>query len=130
MRSAQGSRCRARVRFTHRTLAFALALCAVSLGRSDPAPERMAVATATTWQGLITCSAQDSAGGGARSYLCSFPAPPHCRILSATATAIEGADKSLGVTIAADGTRVTSVVTAQSPRKPEISITAKLKCLR
>jgi hypothetical protein len=53
-------------------MALALELCAGSVVRSDPSPGRVALATTSRWQGLIGCSAQDSAGSGARSTLYSF----------------------------------------------------------
>jgi hypothetical protein len=110
-------------------MALALALCAVS-----PRAQR---SFARACRGRD----QDHLAGTDRVQRAGFPRaaalartctaslePAHCRILSAAALAIEGADESLGVSIAPVA-RLTSVVTVTA-RKPEISLTAKLKCLR
>ncbi len=88
---------------------------------------------------LIVCDAGEIAADGDEVYRCSFTPPDHCNIVTATETLLNGpAGESLEVIIAADGTRVTSTVTALPAARanggkvsrPEISLTARIKCRR
>jgi len=119
-----------------RTGACALVLaglaCAAAAAANEPNPK---VATGT-WHQLLSCVPGEASADGAQVYTCAYVAPAGCRILSATATPIGGPEGSLEVTIAADGRRLVSVITAsplevsveRKPAHPLISITAKLEC--
>jgi len=109
---------------------MALALARSRLVRSHPSPGRVAVATTSRWQGLIGCSAQDLLGQR-RSLR-----PVQLRLSRLTAgfsvrpPLRSKAPTSLPASALHPMARLTSVVTVTAPGKPEISITAKLKCLR
>lgn len=119
----------------YRAAAFVLGLCGMPLACAwEPSEEAYGLAT---WHQVITCNSGERSAQGDQIYTCDFGAPDHCKIVSATATPIGGpASESLDVTVASDGTRVTAVFTtrpraaadARPPRRPKISITAKLKC--
>lgn len=86
---------------------------------------------------VISCNPTYGQPGGEQIYTCTYTAPDSCRIVSATATRLGGSTaESLAVTVASNGSTVTSTVTvppnaaARHGFHPQISLTAKLDCPR
>lgn len=141
-RSSPGRGARSRV-LAHPSVTLALVLSFVSVGQVNQANEPprdvpTRVATTRTSQQMVECHSDGPSAPGGQAYVCTFAAPARCTIVSATATPIGGVKgDSLAVTVAPDGTQVTSVVTARlgdqaansRPFRPLVSITATLRCL-
>ena len=119
-----------------RAISVVLALSAACGHTNDPSQSAVEH-TVRTSREVIGCAPGELSPRGAQVYTCLFAAPGGCRIVSATASSLGAeASESLAVTIAPDGSQVTSTVTVRPPQgaavhrsaPPRISITAKLEC--